>query len=156
MMILRGGRSSAKDIILKKVDDFFLSQKIGLVDKQKAIENTMGFSHLFILQLRSWPRGLGPPDSDSGPDLFDLLIFDLLLLLLPLDLLLQHLLAFDLLLVHLHPSAFLLEPTLLNAQTLRGNVTFVDGPTAFGAARYPESIPLRIVKLVLTSESQGF
>ncbi len=34
----------------------------------------MGFSHLFILQLRSWHRGLGPPDLDSGPDLFDLLL----------------------------------------------------------------------------------
>ncbi len=51
----------------------------------------MGFSPLFILQLRSWHHGQGPPDSDSGPDLFDLLIFDLLLLLLSLDLLLQHL-----------------------------------------------------------------
>ncbi len=66
----------------------------------------MGFSHLFIHQLRSWPRGLGPPDSDSGPDLFDPLILDPLL---------QHLLAFDLLFLHLHPSAFPLEPTLLNA-----------------------------------------
>ncbi len=74
----------------------------------------MGFSHLFILQLRSWLHGLGPPDSDFGPDLFDLLIFDLLL---------QHLLAFDLLLLPLHPLAFLLEPTLQNAQALRGNVT---------------------------------
>ncbi len=74
----------------------------------------MGFSHLFILQLRSWHRCLGPPDSDSGPDLFDLLIFDLLL---------QHLLAFDLLLLPLHPLAFLLEPTLQNAQALRGDVT---------------------------------
>ncbi len=27
----------------------------------------MGFSYLFILQLRSWPHSLGPPDSDSGP-----------------------------------------------------------------------------------------
>ncbi len=34
----------------------------------------MGFSHLFILQLRSYHRGLGPPDSDSGPDLFDFLL----------------------------------------------------------------------------------
>ncbi len=25
------------------------------------------------------PAGLGPPDSDFGPDLFDFLIFDLLL-----------------------------------------------------------------------------
>ncbi len=33
----------------------------------------MGFSHLFILQLRSWHRGLGPPDLDSGPYFFDLL-----------------------------------------------------------------------------------
>ncbi len=77
--------------------------------KLKAIENTMGFSHLFILQLRSWLCGLGPPDSDSRPDLFDLLIFDLLL---------QHLLAFDFLLLPLHPSAFLLKPTLQNAQAL--------------------------------------
>ncbi len=74
----------------------------------------MGFSHLFILQLRSWHCGLGPPDSDSGPDLFDLLIFDLLL---------QHLLAFDLLLHSLPPLAFLLEPTLQKAQALRGDVT---------------------------------
>ncbi len=104
----------------------------------------MGFSHLFILQLRSWPRGLRPPNLDSGLDLFDLLILDLLLQyllafdLLILDLLLQHLLAFDLLILHLllqhllafdllllplHPLAFMLEPTLLNAQALRGNVT---------------------------------
>ncbi len=81
----------------------------------------MGFSHLFILQLKFWSRGLGPLDSDSRNDLFDLLILDLLLQhllafdLLILDLLLQHLLAFDLLLLPLHPSAFLLEPTLLNA-----------------------------------------
>ncbi len=84
----------------------------------------MRFSHLFILQLRSWPRGLGPPDFDSEPDFFDSLILDLLLQhLLAFDLLLQHLLAFDLLLLPLHPSAFLLEPTLLNAQALRGDVT---------------------------------
>ncbi len=69
----------------------------------------MRFAHLFILQLKSWLRGLGPPGLDSGPDLFDLLIFDLLL---------QHLLAFDLLLLPLHPSAFLLEPTLQNVQAL--------------------------------------
>ncbi len=56
----------------------------------------MGFSHLFIFQLGSWPHGLGPPDLDSRPDIFDLLILDLLL---------QHLLAFDLLLLPLHPSA---------------------------------------------------
>ncbi len=61
----------------------------------------MEFSHLFILQLRSWPRGLGPPDSDSGPDLFNLLILDLLIF----DLLLEYLLAFDLLFLPLHPSA---------------------------------------------------
>ncbi len=74
----------------------------------------MRFSHLFILQLRSWLRGLGPPDSDSGPDLFNLLILNFLL---------QHLLAFDLLLLPLHPSAFLLELTLQNTQALRGDVT---------------------------------
>ncbi len=39
----------------------------------------MGFSHLFILQLRSWPRSLEPPDLESGFDLFDLLLLDLLL-----------------------------------------------------------------------------
>ncbi len=39
----------------------------------------MGFSHLFILQLKSWPRDLGPPDLDFGPDIFDPLIFDLLI-----------------------------------------------------------------------------
>ena len=57
----------------------------------------MGFSHLYILQLKPWLRGLGSPDLDSKPDLFDLLIFDFLLLLLPPDLLLQHLhsLAFE-------------------------------------------------------------
>ncbi len=85
----------------------------------------MGFSHLFILQLRSWPHGLGSPDLNSGPDLFDLLIFDLLLLLL----------FFDFLLQHLHPSAFLLEPTFLNTQALRGNVTFINGLTTFGATK---------------------
>ncbi len=45
----------------------------------------MGFSYLFILQLRFWHRGLSPLDLDSGSDLFDLLIlnvlvFDLLIL----------------------------------------------------------------------------
>ncbi len=74
----------------------------------------MGFSHLFILQLRSWHRGLAPPDLDSRPDLFDLLIFNLLL---------QHLLAFDLLPLPLYPWAFRLEPTFLNAQALQGDVT---------------------------------
>ncbi len=64
----------------------------------------MGFSHLFILQLRSWPCSLGPPDLDSRPNLFDLLIFDHQHLL-AFDLLLQHLLAFDLLPLPLHPSA---------------------------------------------------
>ncbi len=39
----------------------------------------MKFSHLFILQLRSWPRGLKPPDLDSRPDLFNFLILDLLI-----------------------------------------------------------------------------
>ncbi len=53
----------------------------------------MAFSHLFIFQLRSWPCGLGSPHSDSGPDLFDLLILDLLI--------------FDYLLFQLlHPLAF--------------------------------------------------
>ncbi len=66
----------------------------------------MEFSHLFILQLRSWLRGLEPPDSDSGPDVFDLLIFDLLLLNFCI----------------LRP--FMLEPTLQTAQALQGNVTF--------------------------------
>ncbi len=66
----------------------------------------MGFSHLFILKLRSWHHGLRPSDSDFGLDFFDFLIFDLLL---------QHLLAFDLLFQHLHPSTFLLELTLLKA-----------------------------------------
>ncbi len=31
MIILRGGRLSIKDIILKKVDDFSINQKIGLI-----------------------------------------------------------------------------------------------------------------------------
>ncbi len=39
----------------------------------------MEFSHLFILQLRSWPRSLGPSGSDSEPDFFDFLILDLLI-----------------------------------------------------------------------------
>ena len=56
----------------------------------------MGFFHLYILQLRLCLRGLGPPNLDSKPHLFDLRIFDLLLLLL----------LFDLLLQHLHPLAF--------------------------------------------------
>ncbi len=74
----------------------------------------MGFSHLIILQLRSWYRGLGLPNFDSGPNLFNLLIFDLLL---------QHLLAFDLLPLPLHSSDSLLEPTLLTVQVRQGNVT---------------------------------
>ncbi len=65
----------------------------------------MRFSHLFILQLRSWPHGLGPLDSNSGPDLFDLLIFDLLI--------------FELLLFNFCiPRLFILEPTLQTAQAL--------------------------------------
>ncbi len=63
----------------------------------------MGFSHLFILQLKSWPFGLGPPDLDSGPDLFDLLILDFLIF----DLLFQHLLAFDLLPLPLYLSTLM-------------------------------------------------
>ncbi len=70
----------------------------------------MGFSHLFILQLRSWPRGLGPLDLDSEPDLFDFLILDLLI--------------FDLLLFNFCiPRPFMLEPTLQTAQALQCNVT---------------------------------
>ena len=64
----------------------------------------MGFSHLYILQLKSWPYGLGSSDLDSGSDLCDLLIFDLLLLLLSPDLLLQH----------LHFSAFEVRVNTLN------------------------------------------
>ncbi len=62
----------------------------------------MGFSHLFILQLKSWPRSLGPPNLDSGPDLFDFLIFDLLI--------------FDFLPFNFYiPQLFMLEPTLQTA-----------------------------------------
>ncbi len=71
----------------------------------------MGFSHLFILQLRSWRRGLA--SLIRTPNLFDLLIFDLLLLLLSLDLLLSICI----------PRPLMLEPTLLHAQALQGNVT---------------------------------
>ncbi len=71
----------------------------------------MRFSHLFILQLRSWRRGLGPLIRTLNP--FDLLIFYLLLLLLP----------FDLLLSIYIPRPLMLEPTLLHAQALQGNVT---------------------------------
>ncbi len=70
----------------------------------------MGFSHLFIFQLRSWPCGLVPPDSDSGLDLFDLLILDLLI--------------FDLLPFNFYiPWPFMLELTLQTAQVLRGDIT---------------------------------
>ncbi len=77
----------------------------------------MGFSHLFILQLRSWPYGLEPPNLNSGPDLFDLLILDLLI--------------FDLLLFNFYILwPFILEQTLQTTQALRGNVTswIVSGP----------------------------
>ncbi len=66
----------------------------------------MEFSHLFIFQLKSWLHGLGPPDSNSGPDLFDLLILNLQHLL-AFDLLLLHLLAFDLLPLPLYPSVLM-------------------------------------------------
>ncbi len=62
----------------------------------------MGFSHLFILQLRSWLHDLGPPDLDSGPNVFDLLILDFLI--------------FDLLLFNFCiPRPFMLEPILQTA-----------------------------------------
>ncbi len=65
----------------------------------------MGFSHLFILQLRSWLHGLGPPNLDSRPDLFNLLILDLLI--------------FNLLLFNFYiPQPFMLEPTLQTTQAL--------------------------------------
>ncbi len=74
----------------------------------------MGFSHLFILQLRSWPRGLEPLDSEFGPDLFDLLILDLLIFdLLPFNFCI--------------PWLFMLEPTLQTTQALRSNVTSWSG-----------------------------
>ncbi len=74
----------------------------------------MRFSHLFILQVRSWPRGLGPPDSDSGPDLFDFLIFDLLI--------------FNVLPFNFYITwPFMLELTLQTAQALRGDVTSWNG-----------------------------
>ncbi len=43
MMILKGRQLYTKDIILKKINDFSLSQKIGLVcvGRLKAIKNTM-------------------------------------------------------------------------------------------------------------------
>ncbi len=75
----------------------------------------MGFSHLFIFQLRSWPCGLVPPDSDSGPDLFDLLILDVLI--------------FDLLPFNFYiPGTFMLEATLQTVQALQGDVTSWSGP----------------------------
>ncbi len=86
----------------------------------------MLWDFLIYLSSSSSPdsAGLGPPDLDSGPDLFDLLILNLLILdLLILNLLFQYLLAFDLLLLPLYSLAFLLEPTLLNAQALQSNVT---------------------------------
>ncbi len=70
----------------------------------------MGISHLFILQLKSWPHGLIPPHLDSKPDLFDLLIFDLLI--------------FDLLLFNFYISwSFMLEPICQIVQALQSNVT---------------------------------
>ncbi len=77
----------------------------------------MRFSHLFILQLKFWPRSLGPPNSDFRPDLFDLLILDLLI--------------FDLQLFNFCISwPFMLEPILQTMQALQGNVTswIVSGP----------------------------
>ncbi len=82
----------------------------------------MGFSHLFILQLRSWLHGLGPPDSDSKPVLLDLLILDFMIF---------DLLIFDFLLFNFWiPWPFMLELTLQIAQALWGNVNswIVSGP----------------------------
>ncbi len=65
----------------------------------------MEFSHLFILQLKSWLYGLGPLDLNSELDLCYLLIFDLLI--------------FDLLLSNFCiPQPFMLEPTLQTVQAL--------------------------------------
>ena len=53
MNILHKGWSRERDIS-KKVDDFSKSKhKSCFLIKLKAIKNTMGFSHLFIFQLRS-------------------------------------------------------------------------------------------------------
>ena len=38
--------------------------RYSFVGRLKAIEHSMGISHLFILQLRSWSRDLGPSDSN--------------------------------------------------------------------------------------------
>ena len=46
----------------------------------------MRFSYLFIFQLRSWSLNLGPLDLGSKPDFYDLLIFNVLFLMLTLDL----------------------------------------------------------------------
>ncbi len=93
----------------------------------------MGFSQLFILQLRSWPRGLGFLDSDSGPDVSDLLILDLLLLNFCI------------------PWPFMLEPTLQTAQALRGDVTswilwVVQDLAVSATARHPTHLlPLKLM-----------
>lgn len=53
------------------IKDFFLKFKDcnSFVGKQKAIKNTMRFSHLFILQFISWFRDLGTINYDSETNL---------------------------------------------------------------------------------------
>lgn len=78
------------------------------------MKNIVRFSYLFIFYLKTQSCSLGPPNLDSGPNYFNFLTFDFLLLLLLINFLLQH----------LYLLAFILEPTILNTQVLQSNIIF--------------------------------
>ncbi len=99
----------------------------------------MEFFNLFILQLKFWPRSLGPADSDPRPDLFSFPILNLQIF----NLLLQHLLAFDLLPLPLYlwpPWAFGGHITSYVPKRLSPTSTFQD-----------QHLPVPFAKPILTS-----
>ena len=100
----------------------------------------MGFSDLFILQLRSWFLDLRPLDLCFEPDLFDLLIFDLLIFDLPDLLILAS--PFFVLSIRantLYYVGFARRCNFLQLQTVRG-------PATLGVVKSPNSINLRRIR----------
>ncbi len=82
----------------------------------------MRFSHLFIFQPKFSPCGLGPSNLDFGSDLFDLLIFELLI-------------------QHLHPLAFDVKADTLKCASRARQYNFFQMqtiliPAAFRAVRH--------------------
>lgn len=125
-----------------------LKSRYMFIGKLKTIKNTKKISHLFIFLLRSLFHDLWPLDFNFEPDLLLQLSFWLVISCLNYYCLFTSWFG-----IYISQLFFLLEPTLLNAYTLQGNVTLVNNPATFRAAKYLKLILIIILKLMLISKS---